>query len=163
MKKAISPSMIAVCLTVTACVGGGGNEGSMVTAMTGMRTALGTTPDPRPDDYNFTCAEIQVRLTNLEDRYDEITKERKAEARKKNLLSGLVQGTIGVVGGAAGLNAGSVSGVQAAGAASNVAATYRHDLVNSEGDGESLKAITELQPIAERMGQLSKVKVEKGC
>ena len=148
-------------LFLAACGGGGGS--SMVTSTTAMKSVMSSDTNPRPEDFELSCAEIETRLGNLQARYDELAAEQKKKQRGKSLLSGLVSSTIGIVGGTAAAATGSAQGVQAVGTATHAASYAASDLASSESDSDALRAIGEIQPLAERIVQLSKVSTEKGC
>jgi len=153
--------LIVPTVVLLAACGGGGT--SMVTATTAMKAVASTDTNPRPEDFELSCNEIETRLGNLQGRYDELAAEQKKKQRGKSLLSGLVSSTIGIVGGTAAAATGTVQGVQATGVAMGAAGYAADDLINSESDSEQLRQIGEIQPLAERIVQLSKVKYEKGC
>lgn len=68
---------------------------------TAMKSVMSSDTNPRPEDFELSCAEIETRLGNLQARYDELAAEQKKKQRGKSLLSGLVSSTIGIVGGTA--------------------------------------------------------------
>ena len=161
-------SLYAVEILLTAallagCGGGGGGGASMVTSVTAMKAVASTDTNPRPEDFELSCAEVETRLGNLQARYDELAAEQKRKQRGKNLLSGLVNSTIGIVGGTAAVGTGTAQGVRATGVAMQASSYAANDMIHSETDSEALRSIGETQPLAERIVQLSKVKYEKGC
>ena len=145
------------------CGGGGAGSTSMVTSTTAIKSVMSSDTNPRPEDFELSCAEIGTRLGNLQARYDELAAKQKKKQRGKSLLSGLVNSTIGIVGGTAAAATGTVQGIQTTGVAMGAAGYAADDLINSESDSEQLRQIGEIQPLAERIVQLSKVKYEKGC
>ncbi len=164
MKKYQYLSVItASAFLLSACVSGGANESSLVAFGQVAKSATGNTEPPRAEDYELSCGEINTRLANLQERFDEIEKERKANARKRGLLSGAVTGALSVFGSRAAINTGTADGIRAVGQATAVTSNYASSLINSESDSDSLKAVTEIVPLADRMRQLHTVRIEKNC
>jgi len=95
-------------------------------------------------------------------RHEEIVKAANAQQAKSSMVGGLLSAGIGIVGGSAMLNSGSVNamrGVQTATALSQTAA----DAAVMNANPTSLKDITDVTTIANRAAQIERAKLQKGC
>ena len=154
----VSSLVLAGCLA-----GGAGTVTDMVTATTAFRGVVGATEPPSESDYKLACRDLNIRTGNLYARYAELEKEQKARARKKNFTNGLINTGIMAAGITGMGNANTVNGLRNIGLATDVAQAGLAGLANAETNTQQLKDVTNATLIAERVAQLERVKMEKGC
>ena len=151
-------------LVLSGCfTGGGGTATEMVAATTAIRGVTQAVEPPSETDYKLSCNELNMRTGNLYARYAELEKEQKARQRKKNITNGLINTGITVAGIAGMGNAGTLNGVRNVGIATGVARTGLSGVASAETNTQQLKDVTNATLIAQRVNQLERVKMEKGC
>lgn len=163
MKIYMKISTLATTLALAGCVTGGGTATQMVSATTGMRGLVQATEAPSQADYALSCDDVSSRVSNLYARYEELEKEQRARQRQTAMIGGLVDVGATLVGGAALSNAGSVAAIRNTGMAVNAGRSALTGLATQESSTQQLKDVNDSMLIAQRIGQLEKVKFEKGC
>lgn len=152
----------AAILGLAGCVTGG-TATDMGSATTGVRGLVQATEPPSKDDFAMTCPAVTGRLANLYTRYAEIEQEQRARQRQSAVLGGIVDVGATLVGGSAMANAGSARALQTAGMATNYGRSAIGALATQESSTQQLKDVNDATLIGTRIGQLEKVKFEKGC
>lgn len=151
-----------VLLSLAACMGGG-TATDMMVASTGMKNMLQATQPPSAADMALTCPEVTVRLGNLYARYEEVDRQQRARASQAAVVDGVLGVGTHLVGGQL-LGAGaSVQGMQAAAAATSYGSAALGQVITGESSAQKLRDVNDASLLAQRIGQLEKVKFEKGC
>lgn len=165
MKVNMKGILAATCaaLTLSGCVSGGGTATDMVTATAGMRGVMQATEPPTKEDFALSCGAVNQRLANLYGRYAELEAEQRARQRQQAMVGGLLDVGTTLIGGSAIMGAGSATGIQNTAMAVNVGRSALGGLANSESSAQQLKEVNSTMLIAQRAGQLEKVKFQKGC
>lgn len=150
-------------LALAGCVSGGGNATQMVSATSGVRGLLQAQEPPSAADYALSCSAVNTRLSNLYSRYETIEAEQRAAQRKQALMGGVLDVGSTLIGANSIMGAGSATGLQNAALATQYGRAALGSVANSESSTQQLKDITDASLLAGRVGQLEKVKFEKGC
>jgi hypothetical protein len=150
-------------LSLSGCVTGGGTATDMVTATSGMRGLIQAQEPPSSEDYALSCGAVNTRISNLYARYAEIEAEQRGRQRQQALVGGIFDVGTTLIGGQAIMGAGSVTGIQNAAMATNYGRAALGNLARTESSTQQLKDVNDAMLIAQRVGQLEKVKFEKGC
>lgn len=161
-KVAKAMTAIGLAVTLSGCVTGG-TATDMVTAGAGMQGLVTATQPPSKDDYALSCPVVNQRLGNLYARYTEVEREQRARQRQSAMIGGLIDVGATVVGGSAMANAGSAAGLRNAGLATDAGRSALGAVAGRESSTQQLKDVNDAMLIAQRIGQLEKVKFEKGC
>ena len=151
----------AAALALLAGCMGSSTATSLATARAGLTNAQAG-PAIVEADLGRSCPELTSMASALYARHEQIVREANASQARSNMLGGLATAGIGILGGNALMNAGSVDamrGVQAATALSQTAA----DAAIMNANPTSLKDITDVTTIANRAAQIERAKLQKGC
>lgn len=150
-------------LALAACMGTG-TATDMMVASTGMKNMLQATQPPSEADMALSCAEVQIRLGNLYARYEEIDRQQRARASQAAVVGGVLGVGTHLVGGQLlGAAGNSVQGMQAAAAATSYGSAALGQVITGETSAQKLRDVNDASLLAQRIGQLEKVKFEKGC
>lgn len=143
---------------------GGGTAADMMVASTGMKTMMQATQPPSAADMALSCPEVATRLGNLYARYEEIDRQQRARANQAALVDGVLGVGTHLVGGQLlGAAGNSVQGMQAAAAATGYGSAALGQVITGESSASRLRDVNDASLLAQRIGQLEKVKLEKGC
>lgn len=150
----------AAFLALSGCMGSG-TATSLATARAGLANAQAG-PEIIEEDLSRSCSELTSMASALYARHEEIVRQANASQARSNILGGIASAGIGIIGGNALVNAGSIDamrGVQAATALSQTAA----DAAIMNANPTSLQDITNVTTIANRAAQIERAKLQKGC
>lgn len=151
---------LTATLVLSGCLGNG-----TATQLATSKAALSNAQVGPPiveSDLSRSCVELTSMASALYVRHEQIVKTANAKQAKTNMLGGLASAGIGILGGNALMNAGSVDamrGVQAATALSQTAA----DAALMNANPTSLKDITDVTTIANRAAQIERARLQKQC
>ncbi|WP_226554742.1 hypothetical protein [Celeribacter naphthalenivorans] len=149
-------------LTLAGCVAGG-TASNMTTSNMAVSGLLQANEPPSKADYALSCQEVHQRVENLYARYSVLEKEQRARQQQASLINGVVGMGTTMVGGNAIMNAGSATAIRNASLAANYGGNALSALASQESSTQQLKDVNDTMLIAKRIGQLEKVKFEKGC
>ena len=155
--------LFGILFSLIACAPGG-TATDMMVASTGMKNMLQATQPPSAADMALSCPEVTTRLNNLYARYQEVDRQQRARASQAAMVDGVLGVGTHLVGGQLlGVAGSSVQGMQAAAAATSYGSSALGQVITGETSAQKLRDVNDATLLAQRIGQLEKVKFEKFC